>query len=262
MPIVVPGVATNYPSPLVSLASTFGQEPKEGRRQIPVEISWGTMGGSNFLCAFNLQNSANTKEWSQLCAVHVDNSGCGSDIEFIFTDTSETVVVPAYEPYVLVPLFSRSLQFFVQAGINSEVVESNDVTRFTLFNFVPPPVVIPAAVEQSVVSNAALAADGATNTVMIATPINGTLESIYLYRASPAAGLAGPGAQTWAITDGASSPKTFFQGTFAGGNLSSWNVPLIQLSGLNMRFTNGLSFKQTGAALGGTYSLSLGYRTP
>lgn len=260
MPIVVPGVAVNYPSPLVSLASNFGKEPTEGRRQIPVEITWGTMGGSNFLVSFNLNDSANTKAWTQLAAVHVDNSGCGSDIEFIFTDTSETVVIPAYEPYALVPLFSRSLQFFVQAGINSEVVESNDVTRFTLFNFVPPPVVVPAAVEQSVVSNAALAADGATTTQMIPTSTNGTLESVYLYRGSPAAGLAGPGSQTWAITD--NTGKVFFQGTFAGGNLSSWNVQLLNMSGLNMRFTGGLKFTQTGAALGGTYSISLGYRTP
>lgn len=260
MPIVVPGVATNYPSPLKALASPFGNAPQEGRYQIPAEILWGSMGGSNFLVSFNLTQSGDTKNISQLCAVHVDNSSCGSDIQFIFTDTSETVTIPAYEPYVLVPIFSRSLQFFVQAGINGEVVESNDVTRFTLFNFVPPPVVIPAAVEQSVVSNAALVADGATTTQMIPVTTNGTLESIYLYRASPAAGIAGPASQTWAIQD--NTGKIFFQGTFAGGNQSSWNVPLLQLANLNMRFTAGLKFTQTGGNLGGTYSLSLGYRAP
>lgn len=258
MAIVVPGVATNYPSPLVALASTFGKEPKEGRYQIPVEIDWGSMGGADFLVAFNLANSGNTKEITQICAVHVDNSACGCDIQFIFTDTSETVTVPAYANYALVPLFSRSLQFFVQAGIDSEVVKPVDVTRFTLFNFVPPPVVIPPSNEQDPggVSFTNVTGAGTTN-LPVGSP-NGTIESISgIYNGlSIAAGTA-----DFKIQDGTGQDLAWGQVTVANATTYS-GIIVFQLPICAQRYTGGIKLVQSGVNIGGQLTLNITTRAP
>lgn len=258
MAIVVPGVATNYPSPLVALASPFGKEPAEGRYQIPVEIDWGSMGGSNFLCSFNLQNSGNTKEISQICAVHVDNSACGADVQFIFTDTSETVTVPAYSNYALVPIFSRSLEFFVQAGIDNEVVEPADVTRFTLFNFVPPPVVIAPSNEQSPGSVSFTNVTGAGTTDLTSATLNGTIESISgIYNGlSIAAGTA-----DFKLVDGTGQNLAWGQVTVANATnyagIVVFNIPIAA-----QRFHNGIQLVQSGANIGGQLTLNIAVRTP
>jgi hypothetical protein len=262
MALVVPGVATNYPSPLIALASTFGTAPKEGQYQIPVEIDWGVMGGTDYLVSFNLANSGNTKQITQICAVHVDNSACGSDIQFAFTDTSETITIPAYEPYALVPVFSRSLQFFVSAGIEGEEVETTDVTRFTLFNFVPPPVVITPSQEQDT-SVAAAIAGAVGNTQIVPAGTNGSLNVVYVNYSSPFGGLAGAGVMGLSLVDG--TGKVLWVGQMGGGILSAWNVVLASLTGIDFRFQNGIKFEQTlvgGAAIAGNFNVVLGYRQP
>lgn len=256
MGIVVPGTAVNYPNPMLALESPFGREPKN-RKQIPVEIDWGSMGGSLFNVSFNLAASANPQSFEQLCAVHVDNSSCGSDIEFVFTDTSETIVIPKYTPYALVPIFSRSLQFFVVAGINSETVESTDVTRFTLFNFVPPPVVVPQSVEQSFASTTGIDMGTAT-TQLVPTGVNGSLEGGFI---SLALAASNTGSGTWALEDGTGA--IIAQGQIQVSSGSKINLTLWQESGVSIRFTNGLKMVCTqSAAIGGTISANLYYRTP
>lgn len=255
--IVVPGVATNYPSPLKALASPFGKEPNEGRYQIPVEIDWGVMGGANFTVSMNLQNSADTKAITQICALHVDNSACGADVQFVFTDTSETITIPAYTAYALVPVFSRSLQFFVVAGINSEVVESNDVTRFTMFNFVPPPVVVTETVEQSIASVTGIDM-GTASTTLVPSTVNGTLEGGMITLGLAA---SNTGSGTWALEDG--TGKIIAQGLIQVSSGSKINLVLWEQNGINVRFTNGLKMVCTqSAVIGGTISASLYYRTP
>lgn len=257
MSIVVPGVATNYPSPLIALRSPFGADPKEGRYQIPVEVDWGSMGGADYNVSFNLQNSGNTKEISQICAVHWDNSACGADTQMVFTDTSETVTIPAYEPYALVPIFSRSLQFFVIAGIDSEVVESNDVSRFTLFNFAPPPVTIPPAQEQDLASVGGVDM-GTASTAVIAAGINGTIQNVELNLAVNA---TNSGNGTWKLVDGASNVVA--QGSVSVSSGTKYNVTLFSQSDMRVRFTNGLNLVCTETAvLGATINANVYFRTP
>lgn len=262
MGIVVPGNAVNYPSPLVALASPFGTEPAEGRYQVPVEIDWGSMGGADYLVGINLANSGNTKFISQLCAVHVDNSACGSDIQFIFTDTAETITIPAYTPYAQVNIYSRSMQFFVAAGIEGEEVETSDVTRFTLFNFVPPPSSITPSQEQDT-STASDIAGAVGNTQVVPAGTNGSLNVMYVNYSSPFGGLAAAGVMGLSLVDG--TGKVLWVGQMGGGILSAWNVVLVSLSDIDFRFQNGIKFEQTligGAAIAGAFSVVLGYRQP
>ncbi len=145
MPISIPP-AIKYPNPLASLPDYWQQDrpPVEGPRQIPVEILWGTMGGSGSqkCIAFNGygggQGSANA--FSRINALSVDNSACGCDVQFIFTDTSQTITIPAYSPYIVIPVFTNRVDFYV---LTKGTVLSDDQTRFSVHNTLPPPIAVP-----------------------------------------------------------------------------------------------------------------------
>lgn len=262
MAIRVPGTAVNYPNALLGVGLNNGslpggQTPQNGPQCVPVELDWSTMGGANKIVGFDLGNAGGTRAFTQIAALHVDNSGSGSEVQFIFTDTQETYTVPAYCPYALFPIFTKALQFYCVSGINSEVVESTDTTRFSLFNFVPPPVVLPAGAEQNlgIVGGVSTAT---ASTQIIPTGVNGTIEDMFI-SLSMAASNTGDG--TWALQDGSSNLVA--RGTFTVSSGTKYNVILAQLTDVAIRFTNGLSLviSQT-AVLGGTINVNLYYRTP
>jgi hypothetical protein len=267
MAIVIPGNAVNFPQALLAVglkASTVpvGQTPINGPQCIPVEVDWGTMGGTDKIVGFNIGNAGGTRSFADLCAIQVDNSQNGADIEFIFTDTQTTYTVPAYEPYALFPIFTKALQFYCVSQIDGELVEATDITRFTLFNFVPPPVVLPASQEQDTSAVSAIAGAVGT-TAVIAAGINGTINVVYVNYASPFGGLPAAGEMTWKLVDG--SGKVLWTGQMGGGISSAWNVILANLSGVAFRFQNGINLVQTlagGAAIGGAFNVVLGYRQP
>lgn len=267
MAIVIPGTAVNYPNALLAVGLKqscvpVGQNPVNGPQCVPVEIDWGSMGGSNSIVGFNLGNAGGTRNFEDVCAIQVDNSQCGSDIEFVFTDTQTSYVVPAYEPYALFPVFTKSVQFYCISQLDGQIIESTDITRFTLFNFVPPPVVLPASQEQDTSAVAAIV--GAVGTTQIvAAGINGSLNTVYVNYASPFGGLPAAGEMTWQLKDG--SGKVLWTGQMGGGISSAWNVVLVSVTGVDFRFQNGISFVQAlagGAAIGGAFNVVLGYRQP
>lgn len=265
MAIVIPGTAVNYPVALLAVGLKascvpVGQNPKHGPQCIPVEIAWGTMGGTDKIVGLNIGNAGATRAFEDLCALHVDNSQCGADVEFIFTDTQITYTVPAYCPYALFPIFTKSLQFYIVSKIDGEIVESGDITRFLLFNFVPPPVVVPTSIEQdaSAVANIATAT---LTTQIIAAAISGTINSINVFFSSGSAGLLGGGLVTWQLVDG--SARVIATGQISGGDKSSWNVVLYAQTGLALRFQTGLQFKLAGdTTILGTFNVNIGYRQP
>jgi hypothetical protein len=244
------------------LASPFGKAPREGQYQIPAEIDWGAMGGADKVVSFNLQNSGDTKAITQICAVHVDNSDCGADIQFIFTDTAETITVPAYTPYFLVPIFSRSLQFFVAGGVNNTEVLSTDVTRFSMFNFVPPPVTLdPSTQEQNASSAVVIPAQAAASFGLISAFISGTIEMLQVYISMLGGGAVGQ--VDWHLEDG--------NGTLLGGirNLSngdntSYSEICFNLQNARLRFQGGLKFVIDNSTVpaGSFFTANVYYRTP
>jgi hypothetical protein len=258
MSLLIPP-AKNYTDPLVMQVSRVGLEPTEGRRQVNCEIQWGNYTGNSV--NVNLQQNA-TLALTQIIALSVDNSQCGADVQFIFPDSSDVLTIPAGNPKTIVEVFTSSKQFYVTTGLNGQIVLAADTTRFIILNYLPPPIAVPTSEEQNTAALGAIVAGGTTvpSTVLVAAGISGTLENMYVYRGSPQAGLSGPGSQTWDIEDG--TGKVYASGTFAGGNLSSWNVPVLQLAGVRYRFNNGLLFKQAGDNLGGTWSVNIGYRIP
>ena len=266
MAIIVPGVAVNYPNALLAVglhASVVpgGQSPVNGPQCIPAEIDWGSMGGTSKVVGFNIGNAGGTRAFTDLCALHVDNSECGADIRFIFTDTQETYTIPAYTNYALVPVFTKALQFYVVSQIDGEIVEAADTTRFSMFNFVPPPVVIDPSKEQESASFAAIDATTVANTQLVPAGVSGTIQNINVF--NQFFGGTGNYGQ-WIIQDG--DGRTFFggRGSSAGVNMNS-NTMALDLNEIDVRFNNGLKFViqiASGLPANSSYSVNLLYRVP
>ena len=249
--------AVNYQSPLIAVPTRWDQAPIEGSKIIPCEVDWGTMGGTNHCVSFNLQNNA-TLNFSQIVALSIDNSLCGSDIEFIFPDTTETLFIPAYAPKTIVPVFTNQTQFWLSCSN----AQSEDITRFSILNSMPPPVAIPTTQEQ----NAALQSDVTTassgspsSTQIIPIGVNGTIENIFITYNIYAN--ATGGSVSWALVDG--NGKTVCKG-YNFGNLNNWASGIsFSLSDMRIRFQNGLSFNWSSQSVAaGASDINVFYRTP
>lgn len=221
---------------------------------IPCEILWGSMGGQNNCVNLNLSNNA-TLEFSQIVALQVDNSQSGSDVTFSFPDTAVTTTIPAYSPNTVIEVFSGALQLFIQAI--GPTVLSTDITRFTLLNFLPPPVSVSVSQEQSISSTTGVDAGTAT-TQLVPTTVSGTLTGLDV---SIAIAATNTGAGSWTVQDG--TGKIIAQGSYQVSSGSKVNLTLFQQSSLNVRFSGGLKLTSSQTAvLGGTYSVNNYYRTP
>jgi hypothetical protein len=239
MTISVPP-SVNYPSPLVAIPTKVLNDPPEGNKIINCEVDWGTMGGAGKSVYFNLQNNA-TLNFSQICAVSIDNSNCGGDVEFVFPDTSETMQIPAYSPKVIVEVFTNSTQFYLVG----EGTEPEDITRFSLLNFVPPPVSVPTTQEQesAAPTTTDVGSAPAGTTQLIPAGISGTLEGLTLNGAFSTGGIAG---FTWDIEDG--NGTIISQGKWVQD--TGIIAPLIlSLNPIRVRFQNGLIFRWTASSM-------------
>jgi hypothetical protein len=254
--------AANYQSPLISVPTRSGAGPVEGNKLIVCEIDWANMGGPSNCVSINLQNNA-TLNFSQIVSISCDNSACGADIQFIFPDTLETMTVPAYTPKLIIPVFTNQTQFFV----SSPNAEPEDVTRFSILNFIPPPIAVPTTQEQNTASGAGINSTIAGTTQLTASTISGTLENVYItWFCSNAASC------TWALENGAG--KVIFSGEVAGGNApggtegvpaatDTW-IEVLDIQDVHARFQAGLKFVISN--VNGTplqfFNVFLAYRTP
>jgi hypothetical protein len=267
MSLILPP-AKNYQSPLIAFPSRLLRDPPDGPRQIPMEFDWAAMGmasgsGSTAQTAIsvNLSNNAPLR-FSQIVSLKVDNSLCGCDVQFVFTDTQETVLVPAYAPNAIFPVFTDQTQF---VAIAMGTVLASDVTRVQVLNFVPPPVDLEPSQEQYYTQTTGLSA-GAVNADLQLVPatVNGTLEFLQMNFSCQAAPAAAATGFIW-VQDGAGN---FLVNSIAlqGGPASppSFGQIILDLRELNWRFSQGVKAHYN-AALGnmnGTVNVTAGYRTP
>lgn len=255
MPLTIPP-SVNYPSPLLAVPSRLGRKPPEGRKSVPVEIIWGTMGGAEKCVNFNLQNNA-TLPVTQIVTLQVDNSACGADVQYIFPDTNETVSIPAYSPYVVVPVLSNLQQFFVVSP-NSQ---TGDATRFQLLNFVPPPVAVPPTTAQLAAVDSEIPIVNGT-TQLVPSTVSGTVEGCAI-GATLLNAFALAYQVTFTIADGLGK-NILGSGFYMPGTISNVTAPRsFALPNLNVRFEQGLILTQAGTGTpDGTLFVNLYYRTP
>ena len=254
MSFTVP-VAVNYQSPLIFIPSRLNNAPREGEGLISCEVDWGVMGGANNTVNINPQaNTANPQSISQITSLSIDNSQCGAPVTFLFPDTQYTLTVPAYLPAAVFPVFTNATQFFVSCPL----AETEDVTRFQILNFVPPPAVIPQATQQEAENFNNVPVDGATSQVLVPSTTSGTLEGVTVF-----ASIANAGATTAVqvkIVDGLNNIVAAGQvDVVSGGQVNTY---IIQLNPARIRFQGGLTFEQSGGNPGGKFSITALYQTP
>ncbi len=239
MPLTLPP-AVNFPSPLRSLPSLSQDEPREGRQQVPIEILWGTMGGTSKCIIFNLTNQG-TLNISQISALKIDNSSCGADVSFIFPDTLETIDIPAGTPLAVVPVLSNSRTFYV----SSPNAISTDETRFQVLNYAIDPASVDTSPAKNIASSQGILWDGPApktiSTQLIAAGINGTLDQMLVYKSGNDPTFAGNNYASVTIKDG-NGNFLISDWRYAQTNntVSLNNIPLFTASDLNWRFQNGL----------------------
>lgn len=254
MPVYPPALSIN--DPLVALPSRMFSEPREGRKTITTTIDWSIPLAKNLAAvSYNLQNNA-TLEFSQICGLIVDNSDCGSDLDFVFMDTNVTISIPAYAPYTVLDVASNQTQFVVVAK-GAIVV---DRTSFSILNFAPPPVAVPITRMQQNVAVGSIAVTGAGSTVIVPNTTNGTIQGLNITIACPTPSVAFNDAFT--LADG--SGKALWTGNAAQANSGSGFITsLIDQQGLGLRFRAGLNLVQAGAATpGATLDVNVYYLIP
>ena len=254
MPITIPQPVKVFPggASLPVLKAVTFLEPSEGKRLIPVDIAWPA-GSTTY--DINV-NGLTTQDFSQIVMLDVDNNQCGVDVQFIFPDSGDTLIIPGSSGG-LFPVFTNSTKFYVSvAG-----AVTSDVTRFRLLNYrqepvaLPPPQYTTIAVANNI-TTAAL-------TAVIGPSISGTLVgySVNVSMQANAGGYSGwtgtlEDTATGAVIDQAAFIVTTNNASFA----NALNVPI-----LARRFTGGIRFRTTAqfsAWANVSANVSLRYRTP
>lgn len=247
MSLVIPQ-SKNYQSPLIATVSRHGRIPPDGKRQVSMEFDWTAMGqttgtGPSSVTAINVNMSNNaTLRFSQILSLKVDNSQCGADVEIIFTDTQDTITIPAYSPNSIFPVFTDSTQFFAVAT----GAIAGDVTRIQALNFDPGPVSLNSSQEQNFVTNVPTFINLAGNTQLVPAGVNGTLTSLFLGASVPNPPSVAGSQTNIQIVDGGGA--NFLLNSIGFALPTGGTVPYVTLfdrADLNWRFTNGVKMTLT-----------------
>lgn len=253
MPLTIPPFS-QFQGVLVPLRGLWNKAPQEGDRFINAEIDWVTVnppGGGPQAQQFSVGGNSPVS-LSQIAALYVDNSRCGSDVSFLFPDSGFELVVPAHSQ-VLAPVLSNALMFY--AVTKSAFL--GDVTVLQILNSIPPPIPItPSTLQSQAFATSIVLAAG--NTQLVPVGVNGILEYATINIDMQTAGTAG--AVTLTLSD---QTHTLWQTALTLPINSSANLP-INVGPLNVRFAGGIVFS-IGPVTGFTgnfISVGVYYSTP
>jgi hypothetical protein len=247
VPQVIPPF-DQYQAPVIPLRGLWNKAPAEGDMFATFEIDWMiTTQQRAVQIAFNANSPV---AFSQIAALAVDNRRSGYDVDFVFPDSNFTVTVPAYTQTIF-PVFTNAMMFYAVAA---EGVVAGNVTVFQVLNSIPPPLQLnPTAMQTANAVNAVQLHNGATAQV-IPPGISGTLNG-FLITINFAQTLGA----TLELIDGAGT-VLWADGT-AG---TTGNSQIIQISGLHVRFVNGVQLVVSGVSVPdqAQANVNLFYTTP
>jgi hypothetical protein len=237
-----------YQSPIVPLRGLWNAKPAEGDKFALVSIDWMVTTNNR---AVQLLLSANSPvALSQIVALAVDNRRSGYDVDFLFPDSGFTLTVPAYNQGVF-PVFTNALMFYVIAA--EGVVSGNSLT-FMVLNSMPPPVALnPTAMQTSeAVANISMT-NGTTQ--IIPAGVNGSIHGFLITLE-----FADVGSALLALVDGAGT--TIWTDTVTAGAQAVGQT--ISVTGINLRFVNGLSLVVSNSTMPGSNiaSVNVFYTSP
>lgn len=207
----------------------MNHKPDEGDRIISAEIDWGSYPSGQ---AVQLSLSGNSPvAFTQIIALTVDNSRCGSDTQFVFSDSGFILNVPSHAQGVF-PVFTNGLNFYAVA-LNAS---PSDVTNVLMHNSMPPPVAMLPTDQQNTAALIGVVASNGTFAILPPT-VNGTLLGasivVNAYVVS-----APPQALRLDIIDG--RPVNLWSSVVTVAGPQVVNLPL---TGINVRFFGGLSLR-------------------
>lgn len=250
MPLTLPAFV-QFQAPLFPLRGLWDSPPAEGDRFVNAEIDWGTPGLTGASCV-QFQLSGNSPvAFSQIVAMSVDNSRCGSDVDFIFPDSGFILTVPGYNQGVY-PVFTNALMFYA----NSPGAVLGDTTIIQILNSMPPPVAIQPSTEQVQAGVNSLSLDtNATTPIIPSTVLGGTIEAMNISVSIPS---AATGAAQLILQDG--NGQILFSQIFE----ASAGTSSVNLTGLRLRFQRGVNAVITGSTMTGSAfaAINLYYSTP
>lgn len=253
MPFTIPPFQ-QFQSPMVPLRGLWNRRPPEGDRFVSAEIDWLTPGINNCV---QFQLSGNSPvPLSQIAALYVDNARCGSDVTFMFGDSGFLLVVPAYAEG-LYPVLTNALMFYCSAP---QAVPS-DVTVVQILNSIPPPVPVQLGQQQQATSLGGIVIISNNTTQIVPATVSGTLNTLSV-SISAISGAGGTGSFTIVLIDG--TGKVLWVHNFAMPANSTGATETIPVTGLKVRFTNGISAQITQSAnlIGGGAVVNLYYSVP
>lgn len=254
MPVI--GPAINFNGLPLAIPCAMYSLPKEGPQSVPYTLDWSIPLANGYdTYSINMQDNSYL-EFSQICGLMVDNSNCGSDIDFIFPDTDVVISIPAYAPYTVLQVNTRAKAFFVRA-LGALAI---DQTSFSVLNFAPAPVAVPITKQQQIarISNSAL--DGATTVPLIAAGVSGSLQNFQFSFGFPKPSVSFNNRAN--LVDGAG--QVIWSGNIAAQDTSSGQTAMLaNLNAASIRFQDGLSITQSGGFNpGATFNAIAYYITP
>lgn len=250
MPLTIPEFV-QFQAPLFPLRGLWNTPPAEGDRFVNAEIDWGTPGMLGVSCIQFLLSGNSPVAFSQIVAMSVDNTRCGSDVDFIFPDSGFILTVPGNNQGVY-PVFTNALMFYA----NAPLAALGDVTICQILNSMPPPVAIQPAETQSQASAPGINLATNATTVIVPPPISGTIQAFTLVITSNE---AADGAAEFRLIDG--TGRVLYQQTIAvPAGIFTVTVPV---SGIRVRFTQGLSAVVSLSSItAGNVAVNLYYSVP
>jgi hypothetical protein len=228
MPLIIPPF-TQFQGSLFPLRGLWNKKPVEGDRLISAEVDWGGYPpgqGVQFALSGNSPVS-----FSQIVALTVDNSRCGSDVQFVFSDSGYMLNVPSHCQGVF-PVFSNGLSFYI-IGLNTS---ASDVTCVLIHNSMPPPIAMLPTDSQSTAAISNVVASNGTFAIIPAT-VNGTLNGASIV------------VNAYVVS---TPPQALLLTLVDGRNVTIWSsvvtvaapaVVSVPLTGINVRFFQGLSIR-------------------
>jgi hypothetical protein len=250
MPLQIPAFS-QYNAPMPPLRGLWNRPPAEGEYFVSAEIDWLSSPPSTAV-QFSLSGNSPVA-LSQIVALICDNGRSGSDVSFVFPDTGFELVVAARNQGVF-PVFTNALMFYA-VSLNAIL---GDVTVLQIANSMPPPIPIVATSAQNHASVAGILLNVNGTTQIVPATVSGTLNSLSVMITASSGTSAGSAALT--LVDGSS--KIIWQTEVSLAPSLTQTIP-INLAGLSLRFTGGLSLNVGNTSLTGQYVVvNAYYSTP
>lgn len=229
-----------YTDPLASWPSPYHRRPVEDYRCMDGGIAWAVNGGGGAV-QVDAAGGNTVNALSQICALWVDNLACNTDVQFVFSDSGHVLTVPG-KSAGLYPVNTVRTSFVINAV---SPTLPGDITRFAIYNFLPPPVAIAETnfIVSTIVSGVVIAA---SSTVVVAATQSGILEG---YEIAVSNLLAGAGAMNAVVSlqDGAGA--TLGLGAFGLAAAAAVPALILTRGDQPQRFTSGINLVITYAGV-------------